>query len=154
MLMTRQQLEQQIKQCEFELKEAEQKFDSDQIVQCRQRLIAYSKRLTCGWFFDEINERGNGVDRSFYVFRERDYYDYKLLLEGWHHYGTTQDAPYFGIWVHVEDRQIITFAEGDETHVTCLTEECFLAELKNMDEFYGSDFLSAMVGDAIGSAPA
>jgi len=57
--------------------------------------------------------------------------------EGWVQYDTDQDAWYFGVWVHVGERLIFTYCEGDISLVTCETEESFQAELKNMAECYG-----------------
>ena len=67
-------------------------------------------------------------------------YDFKLCKksDGWKQYDTEQDASYFGVWVHPESRVIVTFAEGDETTVTCPTQEAFEAEIREMNEFYGS----------------
>jgi ABC-type transport system substrate-binding protein len=57
--------------------------------------------------------------------------------KGWKQYDTSQDAWYFGVWVHPEKRVIITYAEGDITVVRCPTNESYHAELKSMAEFYG-----------------
>ena len=66
----------------------------------------------------EINERGNEVIRGFC---HADRYKYDLGActcdNGWTQYDTTQDAHYFGVWVHVEKRQIFTYCEGDEIMV-------------------------------------
>lgn len=85
----------------------------------------------------EINARGNAIVRSFHFGRERYHYDAKLLAEGFKQYDTDQDAWYFGVWVHLERREIVSFAEGDEDVVTCPTQESFVAELRHMQEFYG-----------------
>ena len=55
----------------------------------------------------------------------------------WNQYDTSQDAWYFGIWVDVSGRTILTYAEGDVTVVECPTVESFAAELSHMAEFYG-----------------
>lgn len=87
----------------------------------------------------EINERGNIIIRRFRHV-DRYAYDYKLCTKrkGWKQYDTTEDAWYFGIWVHAERRIIITYAEGDVTIVRCPTEDSYHAELKSMADFYGA----------------
>jgi len=79
-------------------------------------------------------------DRFVGPFRERYEYDFKRCksADGWKQYDTQQDASYFGVWVHPERRVIVTFAEGDETTVTCPTQESFEAEIREMNEFYGA----------------
>lgn len=82
----------------------------------------------------EINERSNYIDRySHHI----DRYHYDNRLKGWKQYDTSQDAWYFGIWVNVEERKILTYCEGDVIIVTCTTEENYHAELMSMAEFYG-----------------
>ncbi len=87
-----------------------------------------------------INEHGNTVVSQFVgPYRERYAYDLKLCpaSDGWKQYDTEQDAPYFGVWVHEQRREIVTFAEGDESRVTCPTAASFRAQLASMAEFYG-----------------
>ena len=87
----------------------------------------------------EINKRGNTVLRSFHS-TERYRFDFKLCTKekGWKQYDTSQDAWYFGVWVHPKMRVILTYAEGDITVTKCPTEESYHDELKYMAEFYGS----------------
>ena len=87
----------------------------------------------------EVNERGNTIFRSFHP-ADRYQFDFNLCSKkkGWKQYDTSQDAWYFGVWVHPEKRVIITYAEGDITVVRCPTDESYHAELKSMAEFYGS----------------
>jgi hypothetical protein len=86
----------------------------------------------------EINKNGARVERAFYMGRERYMYDFQLCRsdDGWKQYDTDQDAWYFGVWVHKEDRVIVTYAEGDETTVTCPTQESFDKELADMNAFF------------------
>ena len=86
----------------------------------------------------EVNERRNTIERSWRD-TERYEFDFKLCTreKGWKQFDTTQDAWYFGVWVHPEKCEIITYAEGDITRVICPTEESFHAELKSMAQFYG-----------------
>lgn len=64
-------------------------------------------------------------------------YDATLLEQGWQQYDTDQDAWYFGVWVHLQKREIFTYAEGDRSMVQCATPEAFAAELVRMAAFYG-----------------
>lgn len=79
-------------------------------------------------------------DRFVGPYADRYEYDFKRCnkADGWRQYDTEQDASYFGVWVHPERRVIVTFAEGDETTVECPTQEAFEAEIREMNEFYGS----------------
>ena len=84
-----------------------------------------------------INERGNTIEDDFFCDRDRYYYDHRLGQD-WHQYDTWQDAHYFGVWVNVKKRQILTYAEGDVSLVKCLDQEHLRTELKSMEEFYGA----------------
>ncbi len=86
----------------------------------------------------EINERGNIVERSF-LDADRYLFDFRLCSpqKGWKQYDTNQDAWYFGVWVHPERREILTYAEGDVISIKCPTIQSFQAELNVMAEFYG-----------------
>jgi hypothetical protein len=85
------------------------------------------------------NARGNAVLNLGLHQGERYFYDFEVCTpaEGWKQYDTDQDASYFGVWVQMESRWILTFAEGDVSLVQCPTVETFRAELANMAEFYG-----------------
>jgi len=69
--------------------------------------------------------------------RDRYFYDFGQCQD-WAQYDTSQDACYFGIWVNPDTRQVLTFAEGDETVETFDTPEEYHAALAGMAEFYGS----------------
>ena len=87
-----------------------------------------------------VNELGNTfTDRFVGPSRDRYAYDFEICKhsDGWRQYDTKEDASYFGIWVHERRREIVTFAEGDESRVTCPTVEGFRAELASMAKFYG-----------------
>ena len=86
------------------------------------------------------NEQDNTVtDRFVGPHRERYHCDFTQCTvdKGWRQYDTSQDASYFGVWVHEGDRRIVTFAEGDETTTECPSPESFKAELASMAAFYG-----------------
>lgn len=82
------------------------------------------------------NERGNTITDTFFLERSRYYYD-GSLGPAWRQYDTDQDAWYFGVWVNVTERRILTYAEGDESVVTCPSADSFRAELESMAEFHG-----------------
>jgi len=56
---------------------------------------------------------------------------------GWKQWDTDQDASYYGVWVHPEKLQVMTYAEGDVSLLTCDDREKFREELKRMADFYG-----------------
>jgi hypothetical protein len=85
----------------------------------------------------EINRQGNWLTRDNWHQRDTSYYFKKLVIEGnFEVYSTSQDAPYFGVYVDFDNYVIITFAEGDEHTVYCLNQEQFHKELHAMDKFY------------------
>lgn len=79
------------------------------------------------------------TERSFYCLRERYHYDFEKCRksEGFIQWDCSQDAHYFGIWVNPEKRQILTYAEGDETLETCESEAEYHKHLQDMAEAYG-----------------
>lgn len=85
-----------------------------------------------------INERGNAVI-GWWVGGERYRFDFRKCppAKGWAQYDTDQDASYFGVWVNIRQREIVTFAEGDFTRVLCPTVDHLRAELDSMAECYG-----------------
>jgi len=103
----------------------------------------------------ETNRNGSVVKRAFVHDGDRYKYDFGDRLPdggcGWIQYDTRQDAWYFGVWVNPETRQIMTYAEGDETLVTAPTEEAFQAELADMAEFYGDPPPAMIVYDLEGT---
>jgi hypothetical protein len=86
-----------------------------------------------------VNERGNLVKSYITSLCSRYVFDFNYFVKdtGWKQFDTKQDASYFGVWVHVEDRRIITYAEGDLTEETCSDQEGFAAEVRSMEAFYG-----------------
>lgn len=87
---------------------------------------------------DHVNERGNAIERYFTPDGDRYHYDFMDgFLNEWDQYDTQQDAWYFGVWINNSTRQVLSYAEGDVTLVTCPTEESYRAEIAMMNEFYG-----------------
>ena len=85
------------------------------------------------------SEGGITTRRWSYVEGDRYQFDFDhcTSAKGWTQYDTDQDASYFGVWVHQEQRQVLTFAEGDLSLVTCPTADHFRAELAGMAKSYG-----------------
>lgn len=75
---------------------------------------------------------------EFRMCTERDFFDCKRCpsSEGWQTYHTPEDAPYYGVWVNLGARQIVSFTEGDEDLVVCSSEELFQAELARLRDFH------------------
>lgn len=80
------------------------------------------------------NRNDNMVHRGFHHVNR---YFFDTRLAGWKQYDTNQDAWYFGVWVNIPDRMILTYAEGDVTLVTCEDNDHLRRELESMAEFYG-----------------
>jgi len=93
----------------------------------------------------DFNDRGAGVIRWGYGTaaalgaddRYKFDFEYCRPVDGWKQYDTDQDAHYFGVWVHIEQRLILTYAEGDLSVVFCHNDEQLRAELDHMADFYG-----------------
>ncbi|MBK8654702.1 MAG: hypothetical protein IPN20_12525 [Haliscomenobacter sp.] len=86
-----------------------------------------------------VNVR-SGLMKGYITFigsRHRFDFNYFAKNTGWKLFDTRQDASCFGVWVHEEDRRIVTYAEGDLTEVTCPDQDGFLAEIRSMEVFYG-----------------
>lgn len=79
-------------------------------------------------------------------------YDFTLLQKGWQQWDTTEDASYFGIWVHPTNLKIFTFAEGDTILQEYTTAAAYEAELERLSDFYGPvppAFISINPGEGI-----
>ena len=81
---------------------------------------------------------GVTTHRSFEFNGSRYHYDRTLCPAGFSQYDTDEDAWYFGVWVHINARIIVTYAEGDVTEEHCGTEANLLKRLASMREFYGA----------------
>lgn len=85
------------------------------------------------------NKRGNKVTSHFKSGIDRYHFDFEQCTskKGWQQYDTTQDAWYFGIWVNLKERKILTYAEGDIDLTECKDDAHLQAELDVMAECYG-----------------
>lgn len=87
----------------------------------------------------DLNERGNLVTSAFIDGANRYFFDDRVTRggAGWQQWDTSQDADCFGVWVHRDLLQILTFAEGDITVVECPDDDHLRAEIGSMERFYG-----------------
>ena len=87
----------------------------------------------------DANTTDGVATRRMFLPSERYVIDFdRDLLRAWKQYDTEQDAHYFGTWVNLATREVLTYAEGDWTLATSADAETFRAELARMAEFYGS----------------
>lgn len=101
----------------------------------RQKIKGFKKEgYTCEsgdtveqWFWPS----GQGGERYYFDFLEG-FFD-----GGWRQYDTDQDAWYFGVWVNIERREILTYAEGDISLRACASVESLKEQLESMAKFYG-----------------
>jgi len=63
--------------------------------------------------------------------------NYCKSSNGWKQYDTHQDASYFGVWINLDKRLIITYCEGDISISYSPTKEILKTKLDKMNEFYG-----------------
>lgn len=73
-------------------------------------------------------------------------YQMAPLAAGWIRYPTHQDAWYFSVRVNPQKREVLTFAEGDISHIQCDDMRQFWGELKGMADWYGKSRTPSAVG--------
>ncbi len=81
------------------------------------------------------NSVGNPVKKMFYS-ADRYLFD-SHLSKDWQQYDTEQDAWYFGCWLNLKERKILTYAEGDLTLSEAPDDAQLKKELDAMAEYYG-----------------
>ena len=89
--------------------------------------------------FNSTEESENGtVRRTFVMGISRYTFDGWVCTKarGWTQYDTDQDASYFGIWVHRDNLEVVTFAEDDLTYFKARDAEAFALEIEGMNAFY------------------
>ncbi len=86
-----------------------------------------------------MNEYGNSIHHIFLMDCDRYHFDFEECSssKGFKQYDTEQDAWYFGVWVCIEKRMTVVYAEGDLYVTTCPTPESFRQELSGMERAYG-----------------
>jgi hypothetical protein len=63
---------------------------------------------------------------------DRYQYDFGLCSykNGWAQLDTSQDASYYGNWIHPAERKLFSYCEGDTTLTECETDEEFIQEAR------------------------
>ena len=62
-------------------------------------------------------------------------------VEEWEQYDTSQDAPYFGVWVNKVTMQILTYCEGDWELTDCPDAKHFNREIEVLNAAYSAGFI-------------
>jgi hypothetical protein len=110
-----------------------------------QRILA--KLRTC----DPETRDGSAIRRMFLP-SERYVIDFDdELRRAWKQYDTDQDAHYFGTWVNLETREVLTYAEGDWSLETMNDNDAMRACLERMASLYGSPPPAMVAYDANGT---
>ena len=104
----------------------------------RKRL---ENRLESGDYENEVNDRGNIVNRSHVDLSCVDAESYLCKGEGWKSFPTPQDAPYYGVWVNPLKRAVVSYVEGDIIRVTCPTAISYNLEIQDLLDFHGEKVL-------------
>ena len=86
----------------------------------------------------DANPHQGGEIRRMFMGGDRYCIDFAPELRAWRQYDTEQDASYFGVWVQLEERAVLTFAEGDWSLWTAPDDPTLASELQRMGDFYGS----------------
>ena len=65
-------------------------------------------------------------------------FDFKLcsFKQGWAQLDTTEDASYYGNWVHPNKLMLVSYAEGDVTVTTCEDDAEFIRELRTAIDWH------------------
>ena len=88
---------------------------------------------------DDHTGGGKTTNYWFWASGDRYFWDFgPCSRDGWAQYDTEQDAHYFGVWVNTGTRQVLTYAEGDISLVTCDSVDSLRAQLDRMAEFHGA----------------
>ena len=128
-------------------------FPVENVQLMRKELAILEWQMAAGDFEPEVNDRGNIIERSF-ASLDRYHFDFNVCTpsKGWKQFDTKQDASYFGVWVNIEARKVLTYCEGDITRVDCPTIESFRAELEDLEKFYGPPPPAWITCDGIGAS--
>lgn len=94
------------------------------------------------------NTNGCGIERRFFLGRDRTHYDFnECSSSNWCQFETNQDDIQFGIWVNIQDRIVITFTEGEEYRVLASDEKSFRNELSDLLKSYRPGPSLSVIGD-------
>lgn len=92
--------------------------------------------------FDQLRRQkpakdGSGELRRIFADVERYCIDFGALQLGWEQFDTDQDAPYFGVWTHDKQREVLTVCEGDWTLSRYNDQAAYATALEQLREYYG-----------------
>jgi hypothetical protein len=83
----------------------------------------------------EIKPNGNRLHR-FFFHTERYVVDFAPDFGGWEQFDTSQDAWYFGVWVHPGRFMVLTYCEGDWCLAVCEGPAQYNIEIEDCIRFY------------------
>ena len=96
----------------------------------------------------EVNDRGNFVYRGEQANQLIGFlhggaapYARRLAEQGYQAWKTLHDSWHFGVWVHVAEMKIVTYADFECSVVQCTTQDSFQEEILDMALFYGEPTL-------------
>lgn len=94
----------------------------------------------------EIKENGTKLYRFFYS-SSRYMVDFAKDFSGWKQFDTSQDAPYFGVWVHPTRFLVLTYCEGDWCLAVCESPSQYNIEISDCIRFYDEGFMAKTIDD-------
>ena len=74
------------------------------------------------------------------IFHPSDRYRFDMMLKGFAQVDTTEDAPYYGIWVSPKKRMIVNYSEGDVSFTYADNGQDFKEEILNLIGWLGERF--------------
>ena len=74
------------------------------------------------------------------IFHPSDRYQYDMKLKGFAQIDTTEDAPYYGIWVSPTKRMIVSYTEGDVSFFWSDNGPEFHEEVRSLIDWLGERF--------------
>ena len=90
-----------------------------------------------------IIRRGGG---SLHLDCDRYVIDFAEDFAGWEQFDTSQDAHYFGVWMHYERRLILTYCEGDWTLEESETVEEHREKVQRCIDCYDAGRVACVIG--------
>ena len=85
------------------------------------------------------NDDTKAIMRDFIEQGDRYMFDFNRCKgPDWQQYDTDQDAWYFGVWVNLKERKVVTYCEGDVDITFLLSDAAMKQQLQDMEKFYGN----------------
>lgn len=107
-------------------------------IEAMQQRLKDSKAANHILIVESQNHDTKAIYRDFDGDGDRYQFDFDMCKgPDWQQYDTDQDAWYFGVWVNLKERKIVTYCEGDIDIVFLLTDTAMQQELIEMANFYG-----------------